>query len=165
VNRSLYQDEHNNAIRISSLKEFEAELSFTAFAAKFVVAGHEFYHIKGRKYVVEKGEYILGNSGTMATIQIKSKEDTKGLCVDISEHIISDVTDFHFKQSFDIKEFLLSDQFLVNKYNAKNTNLGYALVEINRLITTGQNGNELLNTELFYSIAESIVMDQQMIYE
>ncbi len=165
MNESLYQDELKNAIRISSLKKFEGDLIFSGFAAKFVVAGHESYHIKGRKYFVEKGEYILGNSGTIATIEINSKEVTKGLCVDISEQIITEVADYHFNQSLDIKEFLLSDQFLVNKYNAKNTTLGYALHEINRQIAFGQHGNELLNTELFYSIAESIVTDQQVICE
>ncbi len=118
MNESLYQDEQNNAIRISSLKKFEGDLTFSGFAAKFVVAGHESYHIKGRKYLVEKGEYILGNSGTIATMEINSQEDTKGLCVDISERIIAEVADYHFKQSLDIKEFLLSDQFLVNKYLA-----------------------------------------------
>ncbi len=165
MNKSLYQDEHNNAVRISSLKKFEGELAFTGFAAKFVVAGHESYHIKGRKYLVEKGQYIVGNSGTIATIEINSKEVTKGLCIDISEQIITEVADYHFNQSFDIKEFLLSDQFLVNTYKAKNTNLGYALNEISRQVSGGHHGNELLNTELFYSIAESIVTDQQMIYE
>lgn len=165
MNESLYQDELNNAIRISSLKKFEGDLTFSGFAAKFVVAGHESYHIKGRKFLVEKGDYILGNSGTMATIEINSKEDTKGLCVDISEQIITEVADYHFNQSLNIKEFLLSDQFLVNKYNAKNTTLGYALHEINRQISFGRLGNELLNTELFYSVAESIVTDQQMIFE
>ena len=165
MTESLYQDEYQNAIRISSLKKFEGDLPFNGFAAKFVVSGHESYHIKGRKYLVEKGQYILGNSGTIATIDINSKEATKGLCVDISEQIITEVADYHFKQSGDLKEFLLSDQFLVNTYNARSTNLGYALQEISRQVSGGKHGNELLNTELFYSIAESIVTDQQMIYE
>ncbi len=165
MNKSLYQDEHQNAIRISSLKKFEGDLVFAGFAAKFVVAGHESYHIKGRRYLVEKGEYILGNSGTLASIEINSDQDTKGLCVDISEQIINEVSDYHFTHAGDIKEFLLSDQFLVNTYKAKNTNLGYALHEINRQVSGGHHGNELLNTELFYSIAESIVADQQIIYE
>lgn len=165
MNKSLYQDEHNNAIRISSLRKFEGDLAFAGFAAKFVVAGHESYQIKGRRYQVEKGEYILGNAGTMATIEINSHEDTRGLCVDISEQIINEVADYHFTHAGDIKEFLLSDQFLVNTYKARNTNLGYALHEINRQVSRGHPNNDLLNTELFYSIAESIVADQAIIYE
>jgi AraC-like DNA-binding protein len=165
MNKALYQDEHLNAIRISSLKKFEGDLSFTGFAAKFVVAGHESYHIKDKSYLVEKGQYILGNSGTLASIEINSREETKGLCVDISERIINEVADYHLTHAGDIKEFLLSDQFLVNTYKATNTNLGYALHEIYRQVATGNHSNELLNVELFYSIAESIVADQQIIYE
>jgi AraC family transcriptional regulator len=165
MNKSLYQDEYKNAIRISNLKKFEGEIPFAGFAAKFVVAGQETYHIRGKKYQVEKGEYILGNSGTMASIEINGKEDTKGLCVDVAKNIIAEVSEFHFIHARDISEFLLSDQFLVNKYNAKNTNLGYALNEISSQISRGTLHNKLLNLELFYSIAESIVTDQQMIYE
>lgn len=165
MNNSLYHDEHKNAIRISNLKKFEGEVAFTGFAAKFVVAGKETYHIKGKTYTVEKGEYILGNSGTLAAIEINGGEDTKGLCVDVSEDIITEVSEFHFAHAGDLREFLLSDQFLVNKYNSKNTNLGYALKEISHEISRGTIHDRLLNTELFYSIAESIVTDQQMIYE
>lgn len=165
MNESLYLDEQNNAIRLSTLRKFEGDLQFNGFAAKFVVSGHESYHIKGRRYQVERGQYIVGNSGTMASIEINSKEETKGLCVDISEQIITEVADYHFLHSGEIKEFLLGDQFLVNTYNAKNTNLGYALQEISRQVSSGRRDNELLNTELFYSIAESIVTDQQMIWE
>lgn len=165
MNRTLYRDEDQNAIRISSLEKFEGDLAFSGLAAKFVVSGQETYHIKGRKYKVEKGEYILGNSGTIAAIEINGREDTRGLCVDVSEKLIVEVAECHFTNAPDINEFLLSDQFLVNRYNAKNTNLGYALSEISRKISRGEFRDELLNTELFYSIAESIVTDQQMIFE
>jgi AraC family transcriptional regulator len=165
LNNSLYKDDQQNAIRISSLKKFEGDLVFSGLAAKFVVSGQETYHIRGRKYKVEKGEYILGNPGTIASIEINGQEDTKGLCVDVSDKIIAEVAECHYAHAKDICEFLLSDQFLVNKYNVKNTNLGYALGEISRRISRGNYHEDLLNTELFYSIAESIVTDQQMIFE
>jgi AraC-like DNA-binding protein len=165
MNESLYQDEHNNAIRISSLKKFEGDLPFVGFAVKFVLTGHELYQIRGKRYKVEKGKYIVGNSGTIASIEINSMEDTKGLCVDISEQIIAEVAEYHFTQAQHLKDFLLGEQFLVNTYHAKNTNLGYALQEISRQVATGHHGHELLNAELFYSISESIVKDQQIICE
>lgn len=130
MNKTIFQDDKANAIRISSLKKFEGDLIFSGFAAKFVVAGKESYYIKGRKYDINQGQYILGNSETISTIKIDSKEDVKGLCIDVSPAIIQEVAAYHLSNVDTIQDFLLGDQFLVNSYNAKHTCLGYALSEI-----------------------------------
>jgi AraC-like DNA-binding protein len=64
----------------------------------------------------------------------------------------------------DLTEFLLSDQFFVNRYNIKNTTLGYSLVEINQSVKSGNFNNQFLKEELFYSLAESIITDQRFIF-
>jgi AraC-like DNA-binding protein len=52
----------------------------------------------------------------------------------------------------------------VNRYNIKNTTLGYSLVEINQSVKTGNFNNQFLKEELFYSLAESIITDQRFIF-
>lgn len=164
INQSLYADDDKNAVRFSAITKFEDEIRFSGFAAKFVLTGTEIYHIKGRKYSVKHGEYIVGNSGTISSIKIHGDEVVKGLCIDVSEKIIGEVADYTFKNVEGLNDFLLGDQFLVNKYNAQKTNLGYALSEIARRITDGSLDQSLLGMELFYSIAESIITDQSIIF-
>jgi AraC-like DNA-binding protein len=65
----------------------------------------------------------------------------------------------------ELKEFLLSDQFFVNRYNVKNTSLGYSLNEINQKIKAGIFTNDLQQNELFYSLAESIITDQRFVFD
>jgi AraC-like DNA-binding protein len=87
------------------------------------------------------------------------------LCIDISSEIISEVAEFHDVNGFELKEFLLSDQFFVNRNNVKNTSLGNSLHEINQKIITGVFSNDLQHNELFYSLAESIITDQRFVFE
>lgn len=165
MNKTLYQDEQNNAIRFSSLKKAEQAIQFKGLAVKYVAAGKEMYCVNNKKFVVHEGEYLIGNDFTQSMVKIDHHEDVKGLCIDISPKIIEEVADFHAVSGADLTDFLLSDQFFVNRYNAKHTSLGYGLREINRKIGVGAISNELQNSELFYSLAEAIVTDQRLVFE
>jgi len=165
MNRTINSGPNKNAVRISAVTPFQAELPFTGFSAKFVVSGKESYQIKGKSYILESGEYLVGNANTIATIDINGKGITQGICIDVSEQIISEVAEYYFKHTSEVKEFITGEQFLVNKYKSHNTHLGYALKEINQQLSSGNIHNFLLDGELFYSLAESIIADQRLIYE
>jgi AraC-like DNA-binding protein len=130
-----------------------------------VASGEEIYYANDKKYKVNAGEYIIGNEFTKSQVQIDHKEIVQGLCVDISSDIISEVAEFHDVNGSELKEFLLSDQFFVNRYNVKNTSLGYSLHEINQKIKRGTFANDFQQNELFYSLAESIITDQRFVFD
>lgn len=165
MNKTIYFDEDKNSIRYSQIKNIEAEIQFTGLGVKYVASGSEIYHANGKKFTVKEGEYIIGNDFTSSVVKIDQEEAVHGLCIDISSQIISEVSEFHDLSGTDLKEFLLSDQFFVNRYNVKNTTLGYTLQEINRKIQNSTIRNDLQRNELFYSVAESIVTDQRFIFE
>lgn len=165
MNKTIYFDEDKNSIRYSQIKNIEAEIQFTGLGVKYVASGSEIYHANGKKFTVKEGEYIIGNDFTSSIVKIDQEEAVHGLCIDISSQIISEVSEFHDLSGTDLKEFLLSDQFFVNRYNVKNTTLGYTLQEINRKIQNSTIRNDLQRNELFYSLAESIVTDQRFIFE
>jgi AraC-like DNA-binding protein len=130
-----------------------------------VASGEEIYYANDKKYKVNAGEYIIGNEFTKSHVQIDHAEIVQGLCIDISSDIISEVAEFHDVNGSELKEFLLSDQFFVNRYNVKNTSLGYSLNEINQKIKTGTFTSDLQQNELFYSLAESIITDQRFVFD
>lgn len=163
-NQTLYFDDKKNAIRVSNIQKIETEIPFSGFAAKLVTSGMEKYYIGNKKFEVNAGEYILGNSQTFANIAINDPKGVKGLCVDISEEIITEVASFHFENDSDFFKYLFSEKFLVNKYKQQNTVLGYALSE---LVEITENTSELkpaFKEELFYSLAEAVVTDQTVIF-
>lgn len=165
MNQTIYKDIDKNAIRFSKITNIEAEMPFTGLGVKYVASGEEIYYANGKKYIVKEGEYIIGNDFTSSIVNINKKEPVQGLCIDISSQIISEVAQYHDLNGSDLKEFLLSDQFFVNKYNAKNTSLGYTLKEINKKIISGKISNDLQENELFYSLAESIINDQRFVFD
>ena len=165
MNKVLYEDQDNNSIRLSHVRKIEDEVPFTGFGVKYVISGEEVYFANNKKFTVRGGEYIIGNDFTSSIVQIDQKEDVHGLCIDISSKIISEVAHFHDLNQTDLRDFLLTEQFFVNKYHAKNTSLGYTLNEINRKILTSSIRTDLQQNELFYSLAESIVTDQRFVFD
>jgi AraC-like DNA-binding protein len=164
MNQTIYTDNERNAIRFSNIKKLETACPFSGLGVKYVASGEEIYYANDKKYKVKVGEYIIGNEFTKSIVQINNNESVQGLCIDISSEIISEVAEFHDVNGTELKEFLLSDQFFVNRYNIKNTTLGYSLVEINESIKTRIHDMQFLKEELFYSLAESIITDQRFIF-
>ena len=164
MNQILYTDDACNEIRISEIKKIETEIAFKGIGIKYVASGEETYYANGKKFMVREGEYIIGNDFTESIVQINQEKAVEGLCIDISTQIVSDVADYYDLQPANLKEFLLSDQFFVNRYNVKNTSIGYSLSEINRKIKNGSFANGLQEQELFYSLTESIITDQRFIF-
>ncbi len=165
MNQKIYSDHDGNAIRFSNFKKLELDCPFSGLGVKYVASGEEIYYANDKKYKVNAGEYIIGNEFTKSIVQIDHAEMVQGLCIDISSDIISEVAEFHDVNGTELKEFLLSDQFFVNRYNVKNTSLGYSLNEINQKIKSGTFTNNLQQNELFYSLAESIITDQRFVFD
>ncbi len=165
MNQTIYSDDNRNEIRVSEITKLETEIAFTGLGIKYVASGEETYYANGKKFMVREGEYIIGNDFTKSIVQINQEKAVEGLCIDISTQIVSDVAEYYDLQASNLKEFLLSDQFFVNRYNVKNTSIGYSLSEINKKIKNGSFANSLQEQELFYSLAESIITDQRFIFD
>jgi AraC-like DNA-binding protein len=165
MNKELFRDDKNNSLRISSLNSYDNNISFKGFAAKMVLSGKETYYVHNKKFIVEQNEYIVGNDETISSIIIKSPEVVKGLCLDVSEKIIKEVAEYNLEHADGFINFLLTDNLLINKYNAIHTSLGYALNDLKQRVLLTNDGQPNINSELFYSIAECIVTDQLSVYE
>ena len=165
MNQTVYKDQIKNAIRVSNFVRFDSDYPFSGLGVKYVVSGEETYYANNKKFSVRQGEYIIGNDFTKSVVQINHKHEVQGLCIDISSEIITEVAQYHDLSDANLKEFLLSDQFFVNRYNVKNTCLGYSLHEINKKIKAGLLNDSLQQCELFYSLAESIITDQRFVFD
>jgi AraC-like DNA-binding protein len=165
MNQTIYKDELKNAIRFSNFVKLEVDCPFSGLGIKYVASGEEIYYANNKKYKVKEGDYIIGNDFTQSVVQINHEQSVQGLCIDISSQIISEVAEFYDLNGTNLKEFLLSEQFFVNRYNIKNTSLGYTLNEINSKIKSGNFNNNFQQNELFYSLAESIITDQRFIFD
>ncbi len=165
MNQTIYKDDLNNQIRLSSVSLLESACPFAGVGIKYVVSGEEIYHANDRRFSVGQGVYMLGNDFTEAVVQIRQKEPAQGLCIDISSQIVAEVAQHHDLHGADLQEFLLSDQLLVNCYETNNTRLGACLRELSTRIKAGRFDGRAERYELFYSLADSIVTDQRFVLQ
>lgn len=164
INRSLFNDETGNDLRLSSVLQIDQSVDFKNFSAKYVVSGKESYKINSRNIILKEGEYVIGNKNTTSKVFIDDKNPVKGICVDIAKDLILDVSAFQFENSSHFSNFLFDQEWMVQKYNATNSALGYALNQLSCEFDNLSQGHKQINKELFYGIAECIVNDQSKIY-
>lgn len=153
-----------NEIRLSNVLKFDNSVKFSNFSAKYVVVGNESYTVNGKKHKVSAGEYIVGNESIDASILIDSLKPVTGICIDISREKISEIIDYSYENNDFFKKFLFEKEWVVKKYRVENTSLGYAINQIASKIEDIVNGKNFLSNEIFYTIAECIVKDQEKIY-
>lgn len=165
INKSILADSSGNDIRVSSVLHYENEANFKSFSAKYVLSGEEFYFLNQKKYVISSGEYIVGNSYTEGSICIDSKKPVTGICIDVSEEKITEIIDFTFHENESLKKFIFEQEWMVQKYEASHTHLGYAMNQIALKFDDLSAGHSCFSNEIFYTIAECIVTDQCTVFK
>lgn len=164
MNQTIYTDKSKNAIRFSKFRKLESDCPFSGLGVKFVTDGEENYFANGKKHRVKAGQYIIGNDLTNSVVHINHEQPVQGLCIDISSEIISEVSEYHDLNGSELKEFLLSDQFLVNKYDVATSTVGRVLIEMSQRIRSGTFSNDFQSNELFYALAEHMIIDQRFVF-
>ncbi len=109
--------------KLSSLSEFSRQVELNGFAIKYVVEGHERYTIDRSQYVIEQGGYLLLNGKRDAHIEIESKKNVKGICIDISTELIADAVASVIEpgtpySDAELGRFFYTEQFLDHQYAA-----------------------------------------------
>lgn len=164
TNKTIITDKSGNELRLSSVQTFDAAVHFNHFSAKYVLSGEERYTINSKNYLLKKGEYVIGNQHAFSSILIDSPQPVKGICVDVSKQKIQEVIRYTFNENKGFENFLFTEEFFTNKYNAQNTTLGGVFTTIGTAFQTLLETPNLVTNELFFSIAECIVNDQSKVY-
>jgi len=151
----------------SMFRELETPLVFRSFSIKFVLAGTERYIMNGKEYAVGSGQYLLANSTCEGSlILIDSKETVKGICIDLSSSLFSEVVGSHLApdtpfSDLALDKFFTGEDFLENKYHAKHTKLGAALTRLGRAFDQNPHGDFQLDQDYYFTLAETLVEDHQ----
>lgn len=165
VNKSIFSDTTGNELRLSSVIQTEQKVNFQNFSAKYVVSGNENYTINNRKIALKQGEYVIGNKNSTSSVLIDEPAPAMGICIDIAKDIITEIIDYRYQNADAFCNFLFDQEWMVRKYHAKNTSLGYALHQLSTDFENLNKGNSKVNKEFFYAVSECIVKDQRVIFE
>ncbi|WP_300664297.1 AraC family transcriptional regulator [Fluviicola sp.] len=159
-----------NIFNLSSLKEFDRPIISQGFAIKFVHDGIERYTINNKSYSVTPGSYLLLNGEKEGKVEIDSSKNVKGLCLNVSNELVSEVLATLRSPDTavpdpELSRFFYTEHFLENQYSSTHTHLGTQLLEISKHITNHVFSSHQINPELFFQLAESLVADQLEVFK
>jgi AraC-like DNA-binding protein len=160
-----------NIIDFSALKEFHGSVQSKGFSIKYVVEGIEKYDLNGHKYPIESGKYLLTNDIQEGQVEIKSPKQVKGICINIVPEMIVEVVSAVCRpdtpySDMALGQYFASSLFFENQYDAAQTHLGQALLEMGNTMLNNRNWQkEGLNIELFYTLSEKIIADQIPVFK
>ncbi|MBL7913528.1 MAG: helix-turn-helix transcriptional regulator [Bacteroidia bacterium] len=170
LNLLVYTSDKRSLIDFSSISELSSPLKFRNFSIKYVSNGCEEYSVNGNKYSVTNGQYLLANHSAEGAVEIESRVPVRGICIDLSHEILSEVTasyrrpdTFHPDPALD--KFFKGNDFLENKYSSDETILGQYLKKIDREFTAGQLSSGDFTNEFYFNIAENIIADHIPVYK
>lgn len=157
-----------NLTNFSILNDLSEPHTFRSFSIKYVFEGREHYLVNGSRYTIKSGEYLLANSFCEGKIEIDSNCMVKGLCIDVSPTLLSEVfssfiTPDSPSPDLQLDDFFNSEAFLENKYHTSNTKLGKTLSNLSMKFNENPFYNYHLSSEYYYTIAENIIEDHQPI--
>jgi len=153
----------NNTVQLFKIGEDKVDCCFKGFGIQYIASGKVEYTINRRKLEAFEGDYIIGNAHTF--IAIREKKPCEIICIDISLDTIYEITELHGIHCADFINFLLSDQFLVNRYCAKNSELESLLVIIFRHVKSGKPQHQWLSQHFFQDLVKVIISDQRLIFQ
>ncbi len=164
IKESTENNFNANRMDFSVLKEFYSKKPYRDFSIKYVLSGTEHYLINGKQYDVKNNEYLLANKFSEGHAEVNSKEFVKGICICLSQDILSEVVAAHLKPNafeidYQLDTFFRTDSFLENKYQATSTQLGNFLMQQASAINCDTNLLLNHNNEFYYTLAEKIVAD------
>lgn len=159
----------DNNFNVSSLYEFYKPVMARGFAIKFVTQGEERYTVDKHIYQVDAGSYLLLSGDRDIKVEIESKKNVNGICINIHNTIMeaalaSYQTPDSPQPDQELAAFFYSDHFFENQYRVSNTHLGSRLQQLGRDVQASVFGVDDINDELFFTLAEEIIKDQVPVF-
>lgn len=157
-------------IDFSFFRELSSPLKFRNFSVKYVSEGCEHYTVNGNKYSVSQGQYLLANHLSEGSVEINSQTPVKGICIDVSHDLLSEVTASYrrpdsFQPDIALDNFFKGNDFLENKYAAAETILGKYLKKVGATFSADPFSTREFTNEFYFNIAECIVADHIPVYK
>jgi AraC family transcriptional regulator len=165
---TLVSQRQNNIV-ISSLKEFYKPVLSEGFSIKYVIEGVERYQINGKNYLIDTDRYLLSNQTIGGHVEIESKKQVKGVCINIMPSLFAEVLSSNLRPDtsltdLDVASFFTSTLFLENRFDAQKTYLGQSLTKLKNVLQKDSIDEKTFNQEFFYTITEQILADQLPVY-
>ncbi|MBK8567505.1 MAG: helix-turn-helix transcriptional regulator [Saprospiraceae bacterium] len=159
---------NENAVIYSLFREFSCKVPFNYFSIKYVMEGLETYNVNGHKFHVVGGQYLLANNFAEGTVHIESKKMVRGICINLSNDIISEVVASSLRPDTcmpdcSLEKYFTTPDFLENQYSINDTKMGSFLAQLDAILSKNPFHEHQLAHDFYFGLAEHLVSDQSAI--
>jgi AraC-like DNA-binding protein len=161
----IYSYACKNTIRLLRFAKVEIDCSFQGLGIQYIVCGNIEYLANEKKLEASSGDYIIGNACTTSSAKIRNNKLAEIICIDISLDTICEISELYGIHCADFRNYLMTDQLMVNRYSANNSELGHLLNSVYHHIKSGRPEKKWFNRELFYSLGKTIISEQQEFFQ
>lgn len=167
--RLSYQTLEENIFDISSLREFSSNKLIGNFTIRYVAEGVERYQVNNAKYNIKADEYIITNKFSEGSILIDSKEPVIGICIDISNNLLTEVisgllTHGGTELNPEFADYFKESQFFENKYHFGQSKAGAILKHFETKARQNNWKVFLEDKSIYYQLAEALIHDNRFIF-
>jgi AraC family transcriptional regulator len=160
----------SNLVNYSIFRELDCQLNFRSFMVKYVCEGTENYNINGHAYQLRERQYLLVNQYAEGSGWLDSPTPVKGICIDISPTLISEVVGSFQRPDtaicdIEIDKYFTSSSFIERKFSGTQENTARFLHQLSNVISPDPQQDHQFSSDFFYEIAQCIVADHQYIFK
>ncbi len=159
-------DQGQNVMVYSKLGEGSYPTLNSGLSIKLVLSGSEKYRIGNKIHSLTPGKFLVVNKGKDLDCIIDHKNVAVGICIFLSPVMVQDV---HHVLSKPCEELLNADllhtqknEFYENVFSFQSYQLGNLLENVGKKLT-GKGKNIVVSDELFYNLAEQLIISQNEI--
>jgi len=159
----------DNSLVFSSLSEYYEPVTSHGLALKYVQKGEEVYQFNNRRYSVKENQFLLTNENNRGVVEIESKQQVVGICINISSDLLKQVIASHItphavEPDPHLADFLLGRAMPEQIIGTKQSSTGSYLETLAQNFTEGQ--DTILDTaEFFFEIADSAVTELMPLHQ
>jgi AraC-like DNA-binding protein len=159
----------NNSLVFSSLSEYYEPVTSHGLALKYVQKGEEVYQFNNRRYSVKEKQFLLTNENNRGIVEIESKQQVVGICINLSADILKQVTASHLSPNTQepdphLADFLLGRAMPEQIIGTKQSSTGNYLEKLAQNFTEGQD-TILDTTEFFFEVADNVVTELMPLHQ
>ncbi len=147
-------------VRCSHFTHLESAIKVKTISIKYVAQGIETYHIDKKEHPLTNGQYIVANQYSDCEVAIKTKEGSRGICIDIEESLFVEALQSLYAPNDFESDFSTAKHFFCSpELFSQGT---HANLEIKKLLQTVENQQEIFFIEDFLKdIALELVKNQK----
>ncbi len=159
-----------NTMVYSLFRELSCPIRSSSFSIKYVVEGVEKYTINATPYDVPAGHYLLVNNQAEGKVAIGSKQDVRGLCINIKPELIAEAAASTLRPDTAIADpelgiFLNSADYPETQHSAQQTRLGQHILSIAKQIQSHPHQFNPLRDEQYLSLTDALLQDQLPLFQ